>query len=80
LKGPAAKIMSELDYEVSCLGIARYYQGLCDTLIIDETDVGQAPAIEETGIKAHVTRTVMSTLEDKIALAEEICRLSELVE
>jgi LPPG:FO 2-phospho-L-lactate transferase len=79
LRGPAAKIMSELGYEVNCLGIARYYQGLCDTLLIDEADAAHAPAVEAIGIKAHVTRTVMNSLEDKEALAHEICRLSGLV-
>ncbi len=79
LRGPAAKIMSELGYEVNCLGIARYYQGLCDTLLIDEADAAQAPAIEAMGIKAHVTRTIMNSLEDKKNLAREICRLSGLV-
>jgi LPPG:FO 2-phospho-L-lactate transferase len=76
LRGPAAKIMAELGFEVNCLGIARYYQGLCDVMLIDEEDAAHAPAIEAKGIKAHVTRTVMNSLEDKEALAREICRIS----
>jgi LPPG:FO 2-phospho-L-lactate transferase len=80
LKGPAAKIMSELGYEVSSLGIADYYRGLCDILVIDEMDSGQAPAIEELGFEVCVTPTVMHTLADKTALAETICRISGLME
>ena len=40
LKGPAAKVMSELGYEVSSVGIASYYQNMVDTLVIDESDRG----------------------------------------
>ncbi len=79
LRGPAAKIMSELGYEVNCIGIARYYRGLCDTLLIDKADAEHTRAVEAIGIKAHVTRTVMNNLEDKKILAREICRLSGLV-
>jgi LPPG:FO 2-phospho-L-lactate transferase len=80
LKGPAAKIMLELGYEVSSLGIAHYYRGLCDILVIDEVDAGQAASIEELGFEVCVTPTVMNTLADKTALAETICRISGLIE
>ena len=36
--GPAAKIMSEMGQEVSGVGVARQYQGLCDLFLIDDQD------------------------------------------
>ena len=77
LKGPAAKIMAELGYEVSVVGIADYYRGLCDTLLLDESDRGCASSIEERGLSAYLTRTVMRTLDEKIALAREILRIAD---
>jgi LPPG:FO 2-phospho-L-lactate transferase len=76
LKGPAAKIMAELGYEPSSVGIARYYRGLADVLVIDRRDEAQARAIGEIGLRAHVTETVMQTLEDKIALAKEVAAIA----
>ena len=77
LKGPAAKIMAELGYEVSVVGIADYYRDLCDTLLLDECDRGCASSIEERGLSAYSTRTVMRTLDEKIALAREILRIAD---
>ena len=69
LKGPAAKMMSELGLGSDALAIARFYAGLIDGLIIDRTDAGQAVAIEALGIRALVAPTVMTSLDDRIALA-----------
>jgi LPPG:FO 2-phospho-L-lactate transferase len=69
LKGPAAKMMAELDLGSDALAIARFYAGLIDGLIIDEQDAGQAGPIEALGIRALVAPTVMTSLEDRIALA-----------
>jgi LPPG:FO 2-phospho-L-lactate transferase len=75
LKGPAAKIMKELGAEVSALGIARYYQGVVDTLVIDDRDEGLAPAIEALGMRAAVTNTVMRETADRTRLAQECIAL-----
>ena len=78
LKGPADKIMFELGYEVGTVGIADYYRGLCDTLVIDETDRADAASIAERGMSAHTTATVMRTKEEKVALALELCRIADV--
>ena len=72
LRGPAAKMMAELGEEVSCVGIARRYVGMCDALVIDAVDREHAPAIDAMGMRAIVTGTVMHTDEDKDRLAREI--------
>src|SRR5688572_12150118 len=38
VKGPAAKMMTTLGYEVSALGVAKIYRGLIDLFVIDELD------------------------------------------
>jgi LPPG:FO 2-phospho-L-lactate transferase len=69
LKGPAAKMMAELGLGTDALAIARFYAGLIDGLIIDQTDAEQAGPIEELGIATLVAPTVMNDLDDRIALA-----------
>jgi LPPG:FO 2-phospho-L-lactate transferase len=69
LKGPAAKMMAELDLGSDAPAIARLYAGLIDSLIIDRADAHQAGPIEELGIRALVAPTVMTSFEDRVALA-----------
>ncbi|MDA1036031.1 MAG: 2-phospho-L-lactate transferase [Chloroflexi bacterium] len=72
LKGPAAKMMAELGEEVSCVGVAKRFMGICDALVIDEVDREHAHAIEAMGMRAIVTGTIMRTDDDKDRLAREI--------
>lgn len=75
VKGPAAKIMSELGHEASCLGVAEMYRDICDLFLIDEVDRDRAPAVAELGIEPVVAPILMHTEEDKIALAKLILEL-----
>ena len=75
LRGPAAKMMAELGEPVSSAGIAARYAGLCDALVIDTVDAGEAGAVEACGMHAVVTSTVMQDDEDKERLARELLRL-----
>ena len=70
LKGPAAKIMEELDMPANNLSIAAYYRDFLDGLIIDSGDEHEAEAIERLGIKVKVTNTVMRSMQDRADLAE----------
>lgn len=72
VRGPAGKIMGELGSEVSAVGVAREYRGLCDVLVVDTQDAGLADAIESVGMRAAVTDTIMQTDDDKVALARWI--------
>lgn len=78
IRGPAAKIMLELGEDVSCVGVARRLHGLCDVMVIDNTDAGYAPAIADLGIRPVVTNTIMHTEEQKVELAETIVELTEI--
>lgn len=75
VRGPAGKLMGELGHDVSCVGVARYYQGLCDIFIIDEVDDHCADEIEALGMKVHVAPTIMNNDDDKERLGRLACQL-----
>ncbi len=69
LKGPADRMLTELGYESSAVGVARLYAPICSTLVIDQLDAHLAPAIESLGMRCIVTDTIMSTPEIAADLA-----------
>ena len=77
VKGPTAKIMAELGGEVSCVGAARQYLGICDTFVIDEVDAHLGPEIAGLGMKPAATSIIMNTDEDKAALARVILEMGD---
>lgn len=77
LRGPAAKIMGELGHQVSCVGVAQQYQGLCDMFLIDQQDAHLAPEIEQLGMKPLTAPIIMETEDDKVALARYILGLRD---
>jgi LPPG:FO 2-phospho-L-lactate transferase len=80
IKGPAAKMMRELDMPVTALGVAQHYcehyPGLLDYFVIDESDATLAAAIGELGLKVAVTSTIMTNREDKRRLARFVVDLT----
>ena len=74
VKGPTAKIMSELGLPVTNVAIAEHYRGLIDGLIVDETDADDAAAID---VPVHVARTLMQNLADRTRLAREALVFAE---
>ncbi|MBI3241302.1 MAG: 2-phospho-L-lactate transferase [Chloroflexi bacterium] len=79
LKGPAAKMMTELGLEATVTALAGHYAGSIDGLVIDRIDETVAPEIESLGLKVLVTDTVMQTDEDKIRLAQETIEFARLL-
>jgi LPPG:FO 2-phospho-L-lactate transferase len=74
VKGPAAKMMETLGYEVSAVGVARIYQGLIDLMVIDEQDRALAPQVEALGMRCLVTDTMMTSAERKAELAADVLK------
>jgi LPPG:FO 2-phospho-L-lactate transferase len=72
LKGPAARMLSDLGHEASALGVARLYSDFIDLFVLDEVDAAMAPAIEELGPRVVVTDTIMNSFERKRQLASEV--------
>jgi LPPG:FO 2-phospho-L-lactate transferase len=71
VKGPAAKMMAELGYQVSSLTVAQKYRGLIDGMVIDVADADLADEIKALGIAVKTTRTLMLNPDDSAALAFE---------
>lgn len=73
LKGPAAKMMHELDLPVSAVEVARHYRrrDLLDGFVLDRVDAELASEIENLDVAVLVTDTVMRSKEDRVRLAEE---------
>ena len=80
VRGPAGKIMGELGAEVSAVGVAREYRGLCDVLVVDTQDAALSDAIRSVGMTPAVTNTIMQTDADKVALARTVLQLVETAE
>jgi LPPG:FO 2-phospho-L-lactate transferase len=70
LKGPSDKMLAELGLEVSAAAVARFYQDVATTYVIDSRDSAQRAAIEKLGMKLVEGSTIMKTLADKKRLAE----------
>ena len=80
VRGPAADIMRSLGGEPSAAGVARHYAttwpGLLDVLLIDDVDAAEAAAIQQTGIRPHVTGTLIGPEKERRRLAQEILELA----
>jgi len=76
LKGPSDQMLAQLGHEVSALGVARMYQDICATFVIDPVDSAQAPAIEALGVEVIIYPTVMHTDQDKELLARRIMQFT----
>ena len=68
IKGPAAKMMQELDVPASAAAVATHYEGLIDGFIVDETDKIDTKQMK---IPTIATQTIMVTLEDRVKLARD---------
>jgi LPPG:FO 2-phospho-L-lactate transferase len=76
VKGPAARMMAGVGLEASALGVARHYQGMVDTLVIDAQDSDLQGDIEALGMAVSVTDIMMPTLERKRALAAHLMEVA----
>jgi LPPG:FO 2-phospho-L-lactate transferase len=77
LKGPSDRMMAQLGYDVSAVGVARLYADFCSAIVMDNEDMDQSPALKALDVRPIVCPTVMRTLEDKERLAQIVLRLFE---
>jgi LPPG:FO 2-phospho-L-lactate transferase len=71
VKGPAAKIMTELGVTPSVTAIASHYRRLVTGLMIDTADAALAADIEAMGIRVRTAPILMRTAEDRRAVAAD---------
>ena len=72
IKGPADKLMRGLGLDVSAVGVARCYRDFLDVMVVDEKDAHLLPAIEDLGIPAVATNTIMRDMAAKAELARQV--------
>ncbi|MBI3173890.1 MAG: 2-phospho-L-lactate transferase [Chloroflexi bacterium] len=74
VKGPAAKMYTELGIQPSALAVSEHYRGLLSGFVLDEVDADLAPQIP---IPTLVTNTLMKSLTDRAALARAVLHFIE---
>jgi len=77
LKGPSDQMLAQLGHDVSTVGVARMYQDICGTIVIDPVDSAQSSEIESLGMEVVIHPTVMRNVEDKDLLARRVVQFAE---
>lgn len=72
LKGPAAGMLASKGMRVDAVGVATWYDGLVDIMVIDRQDAVLVPELEHQGMRVIVLDTVMGDEVDRIRLSREI--------
>ena len=76
LKGPAAKMMSELGMPQTAFGVAEHYVkkygDLVTGFVLDQQDAALEPEIASLGLAVKISQTVMQSLDDRVELAGEV--------
>ena len=72
VKGPAAKMYSELGIEPSAFAVAYHYRGLLKGFVLDRIDGQLIESVKGLNMQTHVTYTLMKSHEDRKQLAIEV--------
>ncbi|MGB8214598.1 MAG: 2-phospho-L-lactate transferase [Anaerolineales bacterium] len=72
VKGPAAKMYTELGIRPSALAVANHYAGLLSGFVLDKVDSGM---VDEFLIPVTITQTLMKTRDDRCRLAQDVLNL-----
>jgi LPPG:FO 2-phospho-L-lactate transferase len=71
IRGPAAKMFSELGIKPSALAVAEHYRDVLSGFVMDSVDQMDAVQLSAWGIMPLVTNTIMRSQVDRIQLARE---------
>lgn len=72
LKGPADMLMRSLGHRQDAIGVARIYEGLIDTFVLDEADAMLAGDVANIGVRPIVCDTIMSSAEASAAVVKTV--------
>ena len=75
LKGPAAKLFTELGIEPSARAVREHYGDLLNAFMMDQLDRSESENDTSKGIINYYTNTIMKTEEDKRQLARAVLEL-----
>ncbi|MGH2621501.1 MAG: 2-phospho-L-lactate transferase [Anaerolineales bacterium] len=80
IRGPAAKMFSELGIEPTALAVAEHFRNLIRALVIDLSDAPMAEPIARLGIQPFVAQTVMLDRSARLALARDVLEFAPELE
>jgi LPPG:FO 2-phospho-L-lactate transferase len=72
VKGPAAKMYTELGIEPSALAVANHYRNILAGFVLDNADLSMENDVKKLNIETLVTDTFMNNFTDRIRLAEDV--------
>jgi len=72
LKGPADRLLVEMGFESSVVGVARWYAPWVSVMVVDEADGHLASAVEAEGVRCVVAPTIMSDVAKSAALSRVV--------
>jgi LPPG:FO 2-phospho-L-lactate transferase len=72
VKGPAAKMYSELGIEPSAVAVAMHYRTILKGFVLDNEDKEMEDQIKRLGFATLVTNTLMNQLTDRARLANDV--------
>jgi LPPG:FO 2-phospho-L-lactate transferase len=81
IKGPTVKMMQELKLPNTATWVAEHYGDFLQGFVVDSADAADKSVVEAMGIECEVTKTVMTSLGDRVELAQSclefVSRLSQ---
>jgi LPPG:FO 2-phospho-L-lactate transferase len=77
VKGPAAKMFTELGIQPSALAVAQHYGNLLRGLVFDVVDEAQKGPIANLGIIPFLSATLMKDRADRARLAGEVLKFGQ---
>jgi LPPG:FO 2-phospho-L-lactate transferase len=72
VKGPAAKMYSELGIDPSALAVAKHYRDFLTGFVLDTIDASMESEVKRLGVKTLATDTLMNNLTDRTRLAKDV--------
>ncbi len=75
VKGPAAKMFSEMGIIPSALAVSEHYRNILSGFILDIVDKDLEPEIRKQNILPFSTNTIMKSRDDRCRLAQDVLNL-----
>jgi len=80
IKGPADRMLRALAGEASARAVAERYRDFLTHMLVDTADAGLVPGIEALGVRAGAASTMLGTVAERVAVAQETLRLVDMLE